>query len=83
MASAILPFVLRLFRVREAPVEWLLRQANPNYRGEDPTHLAKRTLTGRRFSELLKTDSIHSLVSHFFIESELAALELEGRVRRG
>ncbi|MGH8544513.1 MAG: hypothetical protein ACREX3_12975, partial [Gammaproteobacteria bacterium] len=68
--------LLKLYKAARTPLDALMKVLNPNYSPEDPRIVANRTITGRVFSELLNTDSMHSLVSHFFTEAEKRNLEI-------
>lgn len=72
--SVVLP-LLKLYRAVRTPLDWLISALNPAYRPEDPRIIANRTVTGRIFRELLRTDSMHSSLTHFFSESELRSLD--------
>lgn len=71
--------LLKLYKFFKSPFNELLKTYNPNYTPTDPRVLANRTLTGKMFSELLITDSMHSLVSHFFTQAEVRSLEHDAR----
>ena len=67
--------LLKLYTAAKSPLDAILKVLNPSYRPEDPRIIANRTVTGRLFSQLLATDSMHSLVTHFFSAAEIQALE--------
>lgn len=73
-ASIILPF-LKLWKVAKTPLDTLIHALNPDYQPEDARLLANRTVTGRTFAKLFATDSMHSLLTHFFTRAELKNLE--------
>lgn len=80
-ASIILPF-LKLWKVAKTPLDTLIQALNPDYQPEDVRLLANRTVTGATFAKLLATDSMHSLLTHFFTQAELSNLEESIRDRR-
>lgn len=67
--------LLQLYSAAKSPIDLLLKHLNPEFRAEDPRVLAQRTVTGRMFSKLLATDSMYSLLAHFFTPAEVRALE--------
>ena len=72
--SLLLP-LLKLYKAAKSPLDTLIKMLNPEYIPRDPRQIANRTVTGRMFSKLLQTDSMHSLVTHFFTAAEIEALE--------
>lgn len=75
--SKILLPLLKLYRGFKNPLESIIKVLNPSFELSDPHLLANRTITGKTFSRLLKTDSMHSLLTHFFTEAELRNLEID------
>ncbi|MHC4179215.1 MAG: hypothetical protein ACYSWU_17010 [Planctomycetota bacterium] len=73
--------LLKLYRAAKSPLDALIKLLNPSYAPEDPRIIANRTVTGRIFSRLLATDSMHSLITHFFTDAEIQNLEAS-RARR-
>lgn len=74
-ASIVLP-VLKLYdALVKKPLATAINWVNPEYVPNDPQILANRTATGRTFSKLLQTDSMHSLVTHFLADDEIRKLE--------
>jgi hypothetical protein len=78
--SFLLP-LLKLYKASRSPLDEVIKLLNPAYVPEDPRIIANRTVTGRVFSHLLATDSMHSLVTHFFSPQEIRALELSLEAR--
>jgi hypothetical protein len=74
--------LLQLYSAVKSPIDLLLKHLNPEYRPEDPRLLARRTVTGRTFSTLLATDSMYSLLAHFFSPAEVRALEASRRLEQ-
>lgn len=74
--------LLKLYNAFTKPISELIKLLNPNFTPDDPRILANRTLTGRMFSNLLITDSMHSLVSHFFTKTEIKSLEYDAVVNK-
>jgi hypothetical protein len=72
--SLLLP-ILKAYRAVRSPLDELIKVLNPNFVPGDPRLLANRTVTGRLFSRLLATDSMHSMATHFFYPDEIAAIE--------
>ena len=64
-----------LYSAFKKPLEELRTIFEPGYIPGDPRVVANRTLTGRMFKDLLVTDSMHSLVNHYFTKAEIQALE--------
>lgn len=79
--SPVLP-LLKLYKAAKSPLDALIRILSPDYKPSDPRLIANRTVTGRMFSTLLATDSMHSLLSHFFTAAELTNLERSAQERR-
>jgi len=75
--SKILLPILKLYRGFKNPLESVIKILNPSFELSDPHLLANRTVTAKTFSKLLRTDSMHSLLTHFFTKSELNSLELD------
>lgn len=75
--SRILLPILKLYRGFKNPLESVIKVLNPSFEISDPHLLANRTITAKTFSKLLKTDSMHTLLSHFFTQSELMSLEFD------
>ncbi len=73
--------LLELYSAAKSPLDLLIKHLNPEYSSQDPRVLANRTVTGRMFSRLLATDSISSLLSHFFTPTEIRALEISARAK--
>ena len=73
--------MLKLYKAAKSPLDEVIKLLNPAYVPEDPRIIANRTVTGRVFSRLLATDSMHSLVTHFFSPQEIRALELSLEAR--
>ncbi|TDI41257.1 MAG: hypothetical protein E2P02_15265 [Acidobacteria bacterium] len=69
----LLPLLTFYHRLKD-PLSEIIRQLNPNYESDNPRVLANRTVTGRVFSDLLATDSMYSLATDFFTETEIANL---------
>lgn len=67
--------ILRLYKALKSPLETAMNALNQSYKISDPHLLASRTITGKMFSSYLATDSMHTLLGHFFTKSEIAALE--------
>jgi hypothetical protein len=72
--------LLQLFSAVRKPLDLVMTHLNPAYSPGDPRVLANRTVTGRMFARLLATDSLHSLMTHFFTHAELRAIEASLRV---
>jgi len=68
--------LLKLYKAARTPLDALIKVLNPSYSPEDPRIIANRTVTGRIFSKLLNTDSMHSLVSYFFTDAEKKNLQV-------
>jgi len=68
--------LLKLYKAAKTPLDALIKVLNPNYSPGDPRIIANRTVTGRVFSKLLATDSMHSLVTYFFTDAEKKNLQL-------
>ena len=60
-----------------APVDGLISIFDPSHTERSPRSLANRTITGKMFSGLMVTDSMHSLMTHFFTAHEIRKLELD------
>jgi len=60
-SKVILP-LLKLYKAFRKPVDELIKIFNPYFKSDDPSKLANRTVTGRIFSNLLVTDSMHCLL---------------------
>jgi len=69
--------LLKLYKTFRKPIDELINIYKPDFMPEDPRILANRTLTGKMFSNLLVTDSMHSLASHFLTKSEIRSLEID------
>lgn len=67
--------LLKVYRTLKSPLDYVIKILNPEYRSEDDMRVASRTLTGRQFSELLRTETMHSLLSGFFTEGEIHSVE--------
>lgn len=78
--SFLLP-LLKLYSALKSPLDLLLKHLNPEYVPEDPRVLARRTVTGKIFSKLLATDSMQSLVTHYFTPAEIRSLEISAHNR--
>lgn len=63
--------LLKLYQGIKNPLDTIINKLNPNYNIENPHLIADRTLTGKMFSKLLITDSMHSILSHFFTDTEI------------
>lgn len=74
-ASIVLPILKLYDSLVKKPLATAINWINPEYVPSDPRILANRTATGRTFSKLLQTDSMHSLVTHFLAEDEIRNLE--------
>jgi hypothetical protein len=77
--------IFPLLKLREAltkPFHVLRGIFDPNFVPHDPRIVANRTLTGKMFSNLLITDSMHSLLTHYFTSSEIKALERDANTER-
>jgi hypothetical protein len=72
-ASLLLP-LLKLWKVAKSPLDAVISALNPQYQPSDPRIVANRTVTGRVFASLLRTDSLASMLRHHFSESEVRAL---------
>jgi hypothetical protein len=68
--------LLKLYKAAKTPLDALIKVLNPNYKPEDPRIVANRTVTGSVFTNLMNTDSMHSLVSSFFTDAEKKNLEI-------
>ncbi len=55
---------------------------NPDWRIVSPRRMANRTVTGRVFSELLRTDTAETIMNHFLTKAEIEVLEREARATR-
>jgi len=75
--------LLRLYSALKSPLDLLLKHLNPEYVPEDPRVLARRTVTGKIFAKLLATDSMQSLVSHYFSPAEVRSLEVSASKKAG
>jgi hypothetical protein len=77
------PFLLTLLQLYSAvksPLDLVIKHLNPDYKPHDPRVLANRTVTGQKFTPLLaKTDSMYALLTHFFTEAEIRAMEASMR----
>jgi hypothetical protein len=73
--------LLKLYKAAKSPLDALIKVLNPSFAPEDPRIIANRTVTGRVFSRLLATDSMHSLATTFFTNAEIRNLEAS-RARR-
>jgi hypothetical protein len=77
------PFIalplLKLYKMFKSPLDSLIKVLNPEFVPPDPRWRANRTVTGRVFSNLLATDSMHSMLTHFFTASELQDMERSTR----
>lgn len=62
---------LKLYRGIKNPLDSIINLLNPNYESKNPQTVADRTVTGKMFSELLVTDSMHSILTHFFTRAEI------------
>lgn len=67
--------LLKLYKAAKSPLDALIKVLNPSFTPEDPRIIANRTVTGRLFSRLLATDSMHSLATNFFTSAEIRSLE--------
>lgn len=72
-ASLLLP-LLKLFKAAKSPLDSVISALNPQYQPTDPRILADRTITGRTFARLLRTDSVAAMLKHHFTEAERRAL---------
>ena len=72
--SVLLP-LLRLYKHVKSPLEAAITFLNPRYQPSDPHIIANRTITGKMFTALLVTDSMHSMLRRFFTDAEITALE--------
>ena len=63
--------LLKLYRGIKNPLDTIINMLNPNYRSENSHTVADRTVTGKMFSDLLVTDSMHSILTHFFTKTEI------------
>ena len=75
--------LLKLYKAMKSPLDLLINALNPAYTPKDPQWIANRTVTGRTFSKLLATDSMHSLVSNFFSDAEIRNLERSRHAPQG
>ncbi len=75
--SKVLLPLLKLYRGFKNPLESIIKVLNPSFELSDPHLLANRTNTGKTFSKLLKTDSMHSLLTYFFTKAELNSLDMD------
>lgn len=80
--SKVLLPLLKLYRGFKNPLESIIKVLNPSFELSDPHLLANRTITGKTFSKLLKTDSMHTLLTYFFTEAELRSLEMDYQKNR-
>jgi hypothetical protein len=74
--------LLKLYRSLRSPLDLIINALNPDYTPKDRHWLANRTVTGKMFSRLLATDSMHSLVSNFFNDAEIRNLERSRQTSR-
>jgi hypothetical protein len=72
-ASLLLP-ILKLYKLAKSPLDSVISALNPQYQPTDPRILADRTITGRTFARLLRTDSVVAMLKHHFTEAERRAL---------
>ena len=72
--SILLP-LLKLYRSARSPLDAVIKALNPDYKPDDPRILANRTVTGRVFSQLLKTDAVQSMMRYHFTPAEIRAVE--------
>jgi hypothetical protein len=72
-ASLLLP-LLKLWKAAKSPLDTVISALNPQYQPHDPRVIANRTVTGRVFAGLLRTDSLTAMLHHHFSESEVHAL---------
>ena len=77
--STVIYPLLKLYKTMKKPLDELMKKFNPNFVPEDPRTVANRTLTGKMLSNLLITDSMHSLVSHYFTKAEIRNLEVDAK----
>ena len=79
-ASILLP-LLQLWKRAKSPLDAVISTLNPQYQPSDPRIVANRTVTGRVFANLLRTDSLTAMLRHHFSESEVRALAVSASAR--
>ena len=73
--SKIIYPLLKLYKAFKNPLDEIITKLDPSHKPKDPRVLANRTLTGKMFSDLLVTDSMHSLLTNYFTKAEIQSLE--------